>query len=155
MEVADQTFYLTQLQYTDTRPTSPSHGLIVPGTWQVSHWSASFYVTGMIPPGKIHMAQVGTDSRSSAVMANTLSTRPMGCVLCLDKPSGLDFVCGVVWSSFSLPCFLVWTLVWSNFFHLIPLQPSTAHLTWHYAQTGMHRHRHAHTYVHAHMLLLF
>ena len=42
IEVADQTFYLTQSQYTDTGPTSLSADPIVPGAWQGSHWSASF-----------------------------------------------------------------------------------------------------------------
>ena len=42
IEVADQTFYLTQSQYTDTRPTSPSTDPITPGAWQGSHWSANF-----------------------------------------------------------------------------------------------------------------
>ena len=42
IEVADQTFYLTQSQCTDTEPTSPSTDLIMPGTWQGSHWSANF-----------------------------------------------------------------------------------------------------------------
>ena len=42
IEVADQTFYLTQSQYTDTGPTSPSAGPITPGVWQGSHWSANF-----------------------------------------------------------------------------------------------------------------
>ena len=42
MEVADQTFYLTQSQYTDTGPTSPSADPITPGAWQGSHWSAKF-----------------------------------------------------------------------------------------------------------------
>ena len=41
-EVADQTFFPTQSQYTDTGPTSPSADTITPGTWQGSHWSASF-----------------------------------------------------------------------------------------------------------------
>ena len=41
-EVADQTFYLTQSQYTDTGPTSPSADPITPGAWQGSHWSANF-----------------------------------------------------------------------------------------------------------------
>ena len=41
IEVADQTFYLTQSQYTDTRPTSPSTDLRTPGVWQGSHWSAN------------------------------------------------------------------------------------------------------------------
>ena len=37
IEVADQTFYLTQSQYTDIRPTSPCADPISPGTWQDSH----------------------------------------------------------------------------------------------------------------------
>ena len=41
VEVADQTFYLTQSQYTDTRPTSPSTDPRTPGAWQGSHWSAN------------------------------------------------------------------------------------------------------------------
>ena len=47
IEVADQTFHLTQSQYTDTGPTSPSTDPITPGAWQGSHWSANFLVTGM------------------------------------------------------------------------------------------------------------
>ena len=42
IEVADQTFYLTQSQYTDTGPTSPGADPITPGAWQGSHWSANF-----------------------------------------------------------------------------------------------------------------
>ena len=42
IEVADQTFYLTQSQYTDTGPTSPSADPITSGVWQGSHWSANF-----------------------------------------------------------------------------------------------------------------
>ena len=41
IEAADQTFHLTQSQYTDTGPTSPSADLITPGAWQGSHWSAN------------------------------------------------------------------------------------------------------------------
>ena len=37
IEVADQTFHLTQSQYTDTGPTSPSADPITPGAWQGSH----------------------------------------------------------------------------------------------------------------------
>ena len=51
-EVADQTFYLTQSQYTDTGPTGPSADPITPGAWQGSHWSANFEVTGMTRPRK-------------------------------------------------------------------------------------------------------
>ena len=42
IEVAHQTFYLTQSQYTDIGPTSPSTDPITPGAWQGSHWSANF-----------------------------------------------------------------------------------------------------------------
>ena len=42
IEVEDQTFYLTQSQYTDTGLTSPSADPISPGAWQGSHWSANF-----------------------------------------------------------------------------------------------------------------
>ena len=53
IEVADQTFFLTQSQYTDTGTTSPSADPITPGApWQGSHWSANFEVTGMTRPRK-------------------------------------------------------------------------------------------------------
>ena len=42
IEVADQTFQLTQSEYTDTRPTSPSTDPITPSAWQGSQWSANF-----------------------------------------------------------------------------------------------------------------
>ena len=44
IEVADQTFHLTQSQYTDTGPTSPSADPITPGAWQGSHWNANTLV---------------------------------------------------------------------------------------------------------------
>ena len=59
IEVAEQTFHLTQSQYTDTGPTSPSTDPITPGAWQGSHWSANFSVTGMTPPRK----NLGASSR--------------------------------------------------------------------------------------------
>ena len=51
-EAADQTFHLTQSQYTYTGLTSPSTDPIIPGTWQGSHWSANVSVTGMTWPRK-------------------------------------------------------------------------------------------------------
>ena len=42
IEAADQTFHLTQSQYTDTGPTSPSADPITPVSWKGSHWSANF-----------------------------------------------------------------------------------------------------------------
>ena len=56
-KVADQTFHLTQSQYTDTGPTSSTADLITPGAWPGSHWSAVFEVTNMGRRGKILMAQ--------------------------------------------------------------------------------------------------
>ena len=56
IEVAEQTFYLTQSQYTDTEPTSANAYPITPGTWQGRHWSANFLVTGITWPRKILMA---------------------------------------------------------------------------------------------------
>ena len=41
-EVADQTFYLTQSQYTDTGPTSSNADPKTSGAWQSSHLSANF-----------------------------------------------------------------------------------------------------------------
>ena len=41
IEIADQTFHLTQSQYTDTGPTSPTTDPVTPGAWQGSHWSAN------------------------------------------------------------------------------------------------------------------
>ena len=52
IEVADQTLHITQSQYTDTGPTSPSTDHITPGARQGSHWSANFSVNGMTPPRK-------------------------------------------------------------------------------------------------------
>ena len=56
-EVADQTFCLTQSQYTDTGPTGPSAYPITPFAWQGSHWSANFEITGMTRPGKNPVAR--------------------------------------------------------------------------------------------------
>ena len=51
-EVAVQTFHLTQSQYTNTRPTSPSTDPITSGAWQGSHWSANFLLTVWLNPEK-------------------------------------------------------------------------------------------------------
>ena len=62
IEVANQTLYLTQSEYTDTGPTSPSTDPITPGAWQGSHWSTNFEVTGMTRPRKIP-SQAGFEPR--------------------------------------------------------------------------------------------
>ena len=42
IEVADQSFYLTQSQFTDIGPTSPSADPITLDAWQGSHRIANF-----------------------------------------------------------------------------------------------------------------
>ena len=68
IEVADQTFHLTQSQYADTGPTSPSTDPTTPDAWQGRHWSAS-------TPKKSRLKR---DSKpgSSALEADALTTRP-------------------------------------------------------------------------------
>ena len=62
IEVAHQTFFLTQSQYTDARPTSPTADPIIPGAWQGRQCGANFEVTGMTRPGKIP-SQAGFEPR--------------------------------------------------------------------------------------------
>ena len=76
MEVEDQTFYLTQAQYTDTGPTSPSADLIMPGAWQGSHWNDNYQVTGMTRPEKKSRRKRDSNPGSSAPEADSLTTRP-------------------------------------------------------------------------------
>ena len=70
IEVADQAFYLTQSQYTDTGPTSPSADPITPGAWQGSHWSANFEVPGRTRPRKNPVAS-GIRTRDLPVSRRT------------------------------------------------------------------------------------
>ena len=76
IKVADQTFHLTQSQYTDTGPTSPSADPIMPGAWQGSHWRASLYVTGMTRPRKSALCKQNSNPGSSALEVDALTTRP-------------------------------------------------------------------------------
>ena len=65
IQVADQTFYLSQSQYTDIGPTNPSTDPVTAGTWQGSHWSANFKVTGMTRPEKIPTEKAGIEPQVS------------------------------------------------------------------------------------------
>ena len=76
IQVADQTFYLTQSQYTDTGPTSPSVDPITPGAWQGSHWNANFEVTGKTRPRKKSRRKRDLNPGPSALEADALTTRP-------------------------------------------------------------------------------
>ena len=53
IEVADQTFHITQSRYIDIGPKSPNTDPMTPGAWQGSHLSVTFEVTGMTRLRKI------------------------------------------------------------------------------------------------------
>ena len=75
IEVAYPTFHLTQSQYTDTGPTSPSVDPITPGAWQGSHWSANFCHRYDWTPKKSRRKR-DSNPGSSALEADALTTRP-------------------------------------------------------------------------------
>ena len=75
IEVADQTFHLTQSQYADTGPTSPSIDP-TPCAWQGSHWSANFEVTGMARPRQNPGASGFRTQNLPLIEADALTTRP-------------------------------------------------------------------------------
>ena len=72
VEVADQTLYLTQSQYTDTGPTNSSADPLAPGTWRGDHWSTNFEVTSMTQPGKRSTAKMGSSLRSATPKSGKL-----------------------------------------------------------------------------------
>ena len=75
IQVADPTFYLTQSQYTDTGPTSPSADPITPGALQGSHWSANFCHWYDSTPKKSRRKR-DSNPGPSALEADALTTRP-------------------------------------------------------------------------------
>ena len=88
IEDADPTFYLTQSQYTDSGPTSPSADPITPGAWQGSHWSANFSFTGMTQPRKNPHVQAGFEPGIFRSRGGRLTTRPTRRCLPRTAPKG-------------------------------------------------------------------
>ena len=76
IEVADQTFHLTQSQYTDTGPTSPSTNPITPGAWQGSHWSTNFLSHWYDSTPEKSRRKRDSNPGPSALEAGALTTRP-------------------------------------------------------------------------------
>ena len=76
IEVADQTFYLTQSQYTDTGPTSPSADPITTGAWQGSHWSGQVLSHWYDSTPKKSRRKRDSNPGSSALAADALTIRP-------------------------------------------------------------------------------
>ena len=83
-EAADQTFYLTQSQYTDAGPTSPSDDPITPEPGRAATGMPIFFfffffktVTSMTRPGKTSPRRKReSNRRSSALKAGALTTWP-------------------------------------------------------------------------------
>ena len=77
IEVADPTLHLTQSQYTDTLPTSPSTDPITPGAWQGSHWSANFFLCHWYDSTPEKSRRMRDSNLGSSVLkADALTTRP-------------------------------------------------------------------------------
>ena len=74
IEATDQTFYLTQSQYTDAGLTSPSVDPTKPGAWQGSHWSANVSVTGMTTRTNPQERKRESIPGSAAFEVDTLTT---------------------------------------------------------------------------------
>ena len=74
IQVADQTFYPTQSQYTDTRPTSPSADPIAPG--KVAIGVPTFKSLVWLDPEKSSRKR-DLNPGSSALEADTLTTWPL------------------------------------------------------------------------------
>ena len=75
-ELTYQIFYLTQSQYTDTGPSSPSADTNTRGVWQGSPWSVKFKITCMTRPGKSLRSKRESNLVSGALETDTLTTWP-------------------------------------------------------------------------------
>ena len=73
IEVTDQTFYLTQSQFTDTGPTGPSDDRVTPGACQDSHQRGQFLSHWY---DSTRERKRESNPGSSALEADTLTTRP-------------------------------------------------------------------------------
>ena len=78
IEVADPTFYLTQSQYTDTGPTSPSADPITPGAWQGSQLECQFLSHWYDSTPKKSWRKRDSNSGSSALEADALPLGQLG-----------------------------------------------------------------------------
>ena len=93
IEVADQAFYLTQSQYTDTRPTSPSADPITPFAWQGSHWSANFLSHWYDSIPKKSRCKRDSNPGSSPLEVDALSTRPTRRCSRVEREAGDETCC--------------------------------------------------------------
>ena len=87
IKAADQAFHLTQSQYTDNGPTSPSADPITPGAWQDSHWSAQCLSHWYESTPKKIPAQAGFEPGTFRSRGGRLATRPTRWYLWGDRRS--------------------------------------------------------------------
>ena len=112
IEVADQTFHLTQSQYTDTGPTSPSTDPILPGRLAgeplecqfLSHWYD-------LTLEKFRCKQDWSPG-SSALEADAVTTRPV--IQSLNTSDIVLLFVHVIWK-FCVLCSRFWFLSWGNY----------------------------------------
>ena len=76
IEAADQTCYLTQSQYTDTGPTSPSADPIMPGVWQGIATGVPMFKSPVWLDSEKSRRKRDSNPGSSAFEADALTTRP-------------------------------------------------------------------------------
>ena len=80
IEFADQTFYLSQSQYTDIGPSCPGADPITPGAWQ---GASIFKLLTWVDLEKRSMAKAWIKPRSAALEADALTTRPTRWLFCM------------------------------------------------------------------------
>ena len=113
MEAADQTFHLTQSQYTATGPTSPSADPITPGAWQGSHWSANFLSHWYDSTPKKSRPQRDSNPGPSALEADALTTRPTRrSPLAKEGSLRVALVWGQSWYWSVQRCGCMWSVGW-------------------------------------------
>ena len=76
IEVAAQTFYLCQSQYTDTGPTSPSTDPVMPGACRVATGVPILKSLVRLDPEKIATQMRESNPESAALEADVLTTKP-------------------------------------------------------------------------------
>ena len=107
IQVADQTFYLTQSQYTDTGPTSPSADPIPQAPGRVATGVPIFKSLVLLDPGKIP-AQAGFEAGIFRSRGGRLTSRPTRrsrvCVICIYICTRRRAPQGYHWSRIALFC---------------------------------------------------
>ena len=76
IQVADETFHLTQSQYTDAGPTSPSADPITPGAWQGKPVECQALSHRYDSTPEKSRRKRDSNEESSAFEAESLTTRP-------------------------------------------------------------------------------